>query len=108
MSMRLLVENIGESMHNLQLEQLFSPHGRVSSAQIDAEEIGGNERCGHVQMNSEEDARRAIAALNGQLIDGRLIEVSIVEPSAEPVIITRPRYGNGRSGGGGVRSGRRA
>jgi RNA recognition motif-containing protein len=106
MGNRLVVSNLHGSMNNLRLEQLFARHGRVSSAQI----VLNN---GHVQMRSDEEADRAMAALNGFIIDGQTISVGHAPPSGqeEETATTQPRrqpkYGNGRSGGGGVRSGRR-
>lgn len=109
MSKWLLVSNLSESVNNLRLEQLFARHGRLSSARIVVNEATGKSQgFGHVQMPSDADADRAIVALDGYLVDGREISVTEAPPSEEEAKAIRPRYGNGRSGGGGVRSGRRA
>lgn len=98
MSIKLLVRNLGASMNNLRLEQLFARHGRVKSVRIIRDE-------GYVQMRSDEEARKAMAALHGCLIDGGALGVSEVMPDIdEEPALPRPRYGNGRSGGSGVRS----
>jgi RNA recognition motif-containing protein len=109
MSNKLLIRNLSGAVSNLRLEQLFARYGRVSSAQIVIDEQSGlSQWHGHVQMSSDADAQRAMAALQGHLIDGRAINISPApSQDAEAPVYPRPRYGNGRSGGGGVRSGRR-
>jgi hypothetical protein len=90
-------------MDNLRLAQLFSTFGPVGSATIDADPLdSAGHRSGQVQMSSAEDARQAIAALDAHLIDG--VALTVVSEDAEAALFP-PRYGNGRSGRTGVRSG---
>jgi RNA recognition motif-containing protein len=109
MSVRLLVENLAGHVSNLRLEQLVSRHGQVNSARIILDETSGSSQgSGYVLMGSDEDAQKAVAALNGLVVDGLPLAVSILPIPPEEVQVLRPRYGNGRSGGLGVRSGRRS
>ena len=110
MGIRILVGNLTESTNNLRLEQLFAPFGSVRSAKVATDlDDGLSQRHGHVTMTSEKDAELAIAALNGRIIDGQTLNVSRAASVEEiPQTTLRPRYGNGRSGGGGVRWGRRS
>ena len=108
MSIMLVVSNLGHDVNNLRIEKLFAAHGRVLSAQIVMEQIDGQSlRQGYVQMSCDEEAKRAVAALHGHVVDGCALGVDATTMEIEPLITRRPRYGNGRSGGGGVRSGRR-
>jgi hypothetical protein len=90
-------------MDNLRLAQLFSAFGQVNLAIIDTDPPdSAGRRSGRVQMNSAEDARHAIAALDLQLIDG--VALTVISDDEEAALVP-PRYGNGRSGRTGVRSG---
>jgi RNA recognition motif-containing protein len=112
MGSRLLVGNLGAAVNGAQLEALLASHGQVTSQRIVInEDSDSHQRSAYVQMFNDEDARRAILALHGQVIDGRALSISddsaVVTPVAVVVPGLRPRYGNGRSGGMGIRSGRR-
>ena len=107
MGIRLLVANLSDSVNNLRLEQLFSPHGIVNSAQVAIDpQSGARQGNAFVEMASDEEAQRAMAALQGRVIDDQALNISCVATDVQPRL--RPRYGNGRSGGSGVRSGRRS
>src|SRR5688500_225610 len=87
------------------LEQLFSQHGTVQSAEVIADrDTGRSKGFGFVQMASDEEAQAAIAALNGQQNNGRALTVNEAKPRED-----RPRGGGGGGGygggGGGGRSG---
>src|SRR5277367_4060188 len=109
MGSKLYVGNLSYSVASSDLEQLFSAHGTVQSAEVIADrETGRSKGFGFVQMGSDEEAAAAIAALNGKEHDGRTLTVNEARPREE-----RPRggggggggYGGGRGGGGGGRGG---
>jgi RNA recognition motif-containing protein len=80
-----------------QLEELFSQHGTVQSAEvIQDRDTGRSKGFGFVQMGSDEEAQAAITSLNGQEHDGRALTVNEAKPREE-----RPRGGGGGYGGGG-------
>jgi RNA recognition motif-containing protein len=86
------------------LDQFFSQHGAVQSAEIIADRDSGRSKgFGFVQMGSDQDAQKAIDALNGQEHQGRALTVNVAKPRED-----RPR-GGGRGGygdgGGGQRRG---
>lgn len=63
------------------LGDLFSQHGEVVSAVVLKDRMTGRSRgFGFVEMTSEEDANKAIEALNGSDLDGRKIVVNIARP----------------------------
>src|SRR5277367_2109433 len=98
MGSKLYVGNLSYSVDSSTLEQLFSAHGTVQSAEIiNDRDTGRSKGFGFVEMGSEAEAQAAIAALNGQENDGRALTVNEAKPR-------EPRSG-GFGGGGGSRGG---
>src|SRR5205814_10169241 len=94
MGSKLYVGNLSYNVDNAQLEQLFTPHGTVQSAEvIQDRDTGRSKGFGFVQMGSDDEAKAAIAALNGQEQDGRALTVNEAKP--------REDRGGSRGGGGG-------
>src|SRR2546426_10396792 len=97
MGSKLYVGNLSYNTTGSDLEQLFSAHGTVNSAEVIADrETGRSQGFGFVQMGSDAEAQAAIAALNGKEHDGRALTVNEAKPRED-----RPRGG----GGGGSRGG---
>lgn len=94
MGKKLYVGNLSYNVDSSELEQLFSQHGQVTSAQIiNDRETGRSKGFGFVEMADDAEADAAIAALNGQQHNGRALTVNEARPREE------------RSGGGGGRGG---
>lgn len=73
------------------LGQLFAAHGQVLSANIIKDKYSGQSRgFAFVEMGTDEEALKAIAALNGYNLEGRNIVVKEALP--------KPTYTNGRAG----------
>ena len=110
MGNKLYVGNLSYNTTGSDLEQLFAQHGTVQSAEVIADrDTGRSKGFGFVEMSSQEEAQKAIAALNGQEHDGRALTVNEAKPRED-----RPRgggggggYGGGRGGGGGYGGGGR-
>jgi RNA recognition motif-containing protein len=105
MGKKLYVGNLSYDVDSSALEQLFSPHGTVQSAEVIADrDTGRSKGFGFVEMGSDAEAQAAIAALNGQQHDGRALTVNEAKPRED-----RPRGGGGggggRGGGGGYGGG---
>src|SRR5918993_3144094 len=97
MGSKLYVGNLSYSTSSSDLEQLFTPHGTVQSAEVISDrETGRSKGFGFVQMGSDEEAQAAIAALHGQDHDGRALTVNEAKPRED-----RPRGGGGGGGGRG-------
>ena len=97
MGSKLYVGNLSYGTTGSDLEQLFSQHGTVNSAEVISDrETGRSKGFGFVQMGSDEEAQAAIAALNGQEHDGRQLTVNEAKPGED-----RPRGGGGGGGGRG-------
>ena len=94
MGKRLYVGNLSYEVGSSELQQLFSQHGSVQSAEVVADrDTGRSKGFGFVEMSSDDEAQAAIAALNGQQHGGRALTVNEARPREE------------RSGGGGGRGG---
>src|SRR5690242_7107236 len=97
MGSKLYVGNLSYNATGSDLEQLFSQHGTVQSAEVIADrDTGRSMGFGFVQMGSDEEAQAAISSLNGQQHDGRALTVNEAKPRED-----RPRGGGGGYGGGG-------
>ena len=104
MGKKLYVGNLSYDVDSSSLEQLFSAHGTVESAQIiNDRDTGRSKGFGFVEMSSDAEAQAAIAALNGKDVAGRALTVNEAKPRED-----RPRGGGGGGGGrGGPRRGGR-
>ena len=99
MGKKLYVGNLGYSVSDADLSQLFSQHGTVESANVIMDKMTGRSKgFGFVEMSSDAEAQAAVAALNGSDYDGRALKVDEAKP--------RPEGGGGRGGSGGGRGGR--
>ena len=80
---KLYVGNLGYNVTSADLEQLFTPHGAVQSAQvIEDRDAGRSKGFGFVEMSSADDATKAIAALNGKMHGERALTVNEAKPRA--------------------------
>ena len=90
MNNKLFVGNLSFKTTENDLQDAFAAHGSVTEANLMMDRATGRPRgFGFVTMSSDEEAQKAIDALNGASIDGRQITVNIARPREE------------RSGGGG-------
>ncbi|KAF9666327.1 hypothetical protein SADUNF_Sadunf16G0218100 [Salix dunnii] len=84
---RIYVGNLPWQVDDARLEQVFSEHGQVVNARVVCDrETGRSRGFGFVTMSSEAELNDAIAALDGQSLDGRAITVNIAQE--------RPRRGS--------------
>src|SRR5277367_6063659 len=94
MGKKLYVGNLSYTVDSSELEQLFTAHGQVVSAQIiNDRDTGRSKGFGFVEMATDQEATAAVAALNGQQHNGRALTVNEARPREE-------RSGGGGGGGG--------
>jgi cold-inducible RNA-binding protein len=99
---KLYVGNLSYNTSSSDLEQLFTPHGAVRSAEVIMDRTTGrSKRFGFVEMESNDEAAKAIAALNGQQQDGRALTVNEAKPRENRGGGGRGSYGGGGRGGYG-------
>ena len=84
MSNRIYVGGLPYSVSDQELSDLFSQHGAIESARVISDKFTGQSRgFGFVEMKTDEDAKKAIAALNGTQLAGRTITVNEARPQEE-------------------------
>ena len=94
MAKKIYVGNLPWSATSSTLEELFSAHGAVRSAEVISDRDTGRSRgFGFVEMESDDACSQAIEALNGADFQGRAITVNEARERA-------PRTGGGGGGGG--------
>ncbi|KAJ4729340.1 28 kDa ribonucleoprotein, chloroplastic-like [Melia azedarach] len=77
---RIYVGNLPWQVDDARLEQVFSEHGKVVNARVVCDrETGRSRGFGFVTMADETELNDAIAALDGQSLDGRAIRVNVAE-----------------------------
>ena len=111
----LFVGNLSFDTTEDALRELFSPMGEVSQVRIMTDRDTGKSRgFAFVEMAQDEDAAKAIAALNGKEFGGRALTINEARPKPERSGGFRPGGGGGggfggkrRGGGGGGRDGGR-
>ena len=96
MGKKLYVGSLGYDVTSSELEQMFSAHGTVQSAQVIMDRDSGRSKgFGFVEMGSDQEAQAAITALDGKTHGERALKVNEA----------KPRESRGGGGGGGGRGG---
>jgi RNA recognition motif-containing protein len=91
---KLYVGGLSYSVTDEQLRQIFAGQGTVESAKVITDRDTNRSRgFGFVEMSTQEEAEKAIQALNGTQHEGRSLTVNISKP--------REDRGSGGGGGGG-------
>jgi RNA recognition motif-containing protein len=77
MASRLYVGNLPYNFTSQDLQQLFSPHGGVRSAEVIMDRVTGRSRgFGFVEMESDAASQQAIAAIHEKDVGGRRVTVN--------------------------------
>jgi RNA recognition motif-containing protein len=77
LSVRLYVGNLPPRLCFPELEDLFTPFGTLTSAELMTDPTTGRSRgFAFVEMESNDAARTAITALNGSVVDGQTLTVN--------------------------------
>lgn len=102
--MNIYISNLSYGVDDADLNQLFSEYGAISSAKVIMDRESGRSRgFGFVEMNNDEEGRKAISELHEAEYDGKVISVSVARPRTE-----RTNNGGGyNSNRGGYNSSRR-
>jgi|688.fasta_scaffold03420_15 RNA recognition motif-containing protein len=88
--MNIYVGNMNFDLGNDDLYNLFSQFGTVTTAKIINDKVTGRSKgFGFVEMENDDDARKAISSLNESEVKGRKLIVNEARPQEQ------------RSGGGG-------
>ena len=89
--MNLYVGNLPYNFSDDDLRRLFEPHGTITSAQVISDRDTGRSRgFGFVEMEKDDEARKAIEELDGTDVGGRALTVNEARPRRERS--NRPRW----------------
>jgi len=84
---KLYVGNLSYSVTDEQLEELFSPHGKIQSANVI-----GNKGFGFVELSDNAEAEKAKEALDGTDFEGRTLKVDEARPQRPRTTRNDGRY----------------
>lgn len=77
MGKKLYIGNLNYTTDEASVRKMFEPHGEVVSINLITDRYTGQSKgFGFVEMATDEAAKAAMTALNGQQIDGRAIRVN--------------------------------
>jgi RNA recognition motif-containing protein len=97
MNNKLFVGNVSFDVTENDLQDAFAAHGTVLEANLMTDRMTGKPRgFAFVTMSTEEEAQKAIQAMNGADLGGRALTVNLARPREE-------RSGGGGGGGRGPR-----
>ena len=89
---KLYVGNLSFNTTDESLANACAAFGTVGRATVVTDRDTGRSRgFGFVEMSNDQEAKAAISGLDGQMLEGRTIQVNVA----------RPREGGGGGGGGG-------
>jgi RNA recognition motif-containing protein len=95
--MNIYVSNLSFNVQDEDLRSYFAEYGEVSSAKVITDKFTQRSKgFGFVEMPDDAAAQKAIAELDGAMVDGRGIKVMIARPKED-----RPAGGGGYKGGNG-------
>ena len=81
---KIYVGNFSFNMTEEELRAMFEPYGNVESATLVTDRDTGRSRgFGFVAMSNDEEAEKAMAALNGKESGGRALTVNEARPQAQ-------------------------
>ncbi len=84
MAKELYVGHLPYEMTQDDLRKLFSVAGTVTSVHIITDPVSGKSKgCGYVRMAAEEQLKEAIDCLDGALVEGMTITVSVANPQKQ-------------------------
>ena len=93
MSRKLFVGNLPFTTGESELQSLFGQAGAIESVRVMRDNATGRARgFAFVEMQTEEDAQKAIEKFNGAQMGGRALVVNEAR--------TKPEFGGGGGGGG--------
>ena len=102
MNNKLFVGNLSFNVTENELQDTFAQYGTVLEANLMTDRMTGRPRgFGFVTMSTEEEAQKAVEALNGSQLDNRALTVNVARPREE----RSGGGGGGGYGGGGRRGG---
>ena len=83
--MKVYLGNLSKQMSDAQLNDLMQPFGKPEVCEVAKDRVTGESKgFGFVTYANDDEARAAIAGLNGKEVDGRTLNVSEARSRKEP------------------------
>jgi len=77
----IYVSNLGFSVQDEDLREYFEEYGEVTSAKVITDKFTNRSRgFGFVEMSDDTSAQKAIKELDGAVVEGRSINVTVAKP----------------------------
>ena len=93
--MNIYVSNLSFNVQDEDLKEFFTEYGEVSSAKVIMDKYTNRSKgFGFVEMPDDAAAQKAIAELDGGMVEGRAIKVMVAKPKEERS--TKPSFSNSR------------
>ncbi|HKO79922.1 MAG TPA: RNA-binding protein [Chitinophagaceae bacterium] len=94
--MNIYVSNLSFAVQDEDLREFFAEYGEVSSAKVIMDKYTNRSKgFGFVEMPDDAAAQKAIAELDGGMVEGRAIKVMVAKPREERSN-NKPSYSNSR------------
>jgi RNA recognition motif-containing protein len=82
--MNIYVSNLSFNVQDEDLREFFAEYGEVSSAKVITDKFTNRSKgFGFVEMPDDAAAQKAIAELDGGMVEGRAIKVMVAKPREE-------------------------
>src|SRR4051812_24571983 len=82
--MNIYVSNLSFNVADEDLHDFFAEYGEVTSAKVIKDKFTGRSRgFGFVEMSNDENGQKAITELDGAVVEGRSISVTVAKPKEE-------------------------
>jgi RNA recognition motif-containing protein len=98
--MNIYVSNLSFAVQDEDLREFFAEYGEVSSAKVIMDKYTNRSKgFGFVEMPDDAAAQKAIAELDGGMVEGRAIKVMVAKPREERSNNnnnSKPSYSNSR------------
>ncbi len=96
--MNIYVSNLSFAVQDEDLREFFAEYGEVSSAKVIMDKYTNRSKgFGFVEMPDDASAQKAIAELDGGMVEGRAIKVMVAKPREERSNNnSKPSYSNSR------------
>ncbi len=104
--MNIYVGNLPYNVVEDDLREIFEEYGEVASVKIISDKLSGRSKgFGFVEMDDDQEAKKAIEELNNAELSGRNIKVNESRPKSNDSRGGGGGGGNRRGGGGGFNRG---
>ena len=96
--MNIYVSNLSFAVQDEDLREFFAEYGEVASAKVIMDKYTNRSKgFGFVEMPDDTAAQKAIAELDGGMVEGRAIKVMVAKPREERSNNnSKPSYSNSR------------